>query len=341
MNIVFILLLVITGALWLALFGCASNAHSSDGAGRGIAQALGLFFAIGLWLALAGVLGMSAAKHAFPRVSAFAVFALHPASVAAAIATLSLLGSSYGPRWLLAVALAPPALMLAYAATNYFVASRTPALVTVLPSVVWGVTAALSLCPWPLMLKRSRENAVYVAQLAQQRQASLAADLEAKRREQQARFEKLTPESPLWEWLSLAEPETGFRDQALVGIRQLPRRQRDAEEMLAHGNAWVLKDLPSLDLQPTPALCEGARRCLIADANSYRQTVEVPPSLSVLEPRIRALAPAVKWLIERGCDCSEVLAAYEAAAKTYSDDHYRTDFLAALEAMRQPSTHSR
>src|SRR5262245_56827711 len=76
------------------------------------------------------------------------------------------------------------------------------------------------------------------------------------------KFAELTSNSPLWEWWDFSLPGHPLRDQALAAMRELPRRQIEADAMLQDGFALPMDELVHLDLEATPVLCEAAQRFL-------------------------------------------------------------------------------
>jgi hypothetical protein len=169
----------------------------------------------------------------------------------------------------------------------------------------------LSIAPWPTMRYRSRHRATDQVDAEARR-------IVVDREENRAAFHKLTQDSELSEWLAFRAPDNPLRVQALEGIRRLPRRQADAEELMRRGLDSFWEDVPELDLQATPVICERARHFLLERAE-----------------RIEPYLPTFQWLVDQHCKCDPELAAIETAVQIYPDSPERNRVLAALTRIRQ------
>ena len=105
---------------------------------------------------------------------------------------------------------------------------------TMTSAIVWGAVLMSSLAPLP----RYTAEAISTAERATQRESESKAQAAAedrKRRENLARFEKLTAGSPLWEWAEFIGQGSELDKQAVAGAQKLSHRQADAEVALDRG----------------------------------------------------------------------------------------------------------
>jgi hypothetical protein len=192
-------------------------------------------------------------------------------------------------------------------------------------AVAGGAILLLSVAPWPRVIANANAREKARGQLSR-----------AEQREQQAAFDKLSAESPLSEWQPFIEEGNPLRDRALEAIRGAPRRQADAEAMIAEGYSSPMLELPNLALQPTPALCRNAGVFLQHEADFFRANNATPTPFLVAGTRIRRYLPAMEWLVSHRCDIGESLAAIEAALRDFpevtSPEH--AHFLAAIVRLR-------
>ena len=137
-------------------------------------------------------------------------------------------------------------------------------------------------------------------------------------------FSLLTPRSSLQAWLRFAD-DRKFGVEALIGARSLEHRTGDAIEALSSefdpdGAATVLRFLPTLDLDPTTALCRAAlrevRRQLAAVS---RPPLSGPRSYSALLEETAREQPlaALQWLAAHGCPAEAELADAQALVSAY------------------------
>jgi hypothetical protein len=165
------------------------------------------------------------------------------------------------------------------------------------------------------------------------------AELGRRLREDPAHFSMLTPQSHLKAWLKFAE-DTRWREPALAGARQLPRRTEDAVEiMLADrsGAYILLMYLPALDLQATPAFCAASLRLLHDEfAPIYRPSADDPRSYEELLERLGAGRPldALVWVASHGCDASGVLNEAQQLLRDYQASPERDAILSQLAQLR-------
>jgi hypothetical protein len=189
---------------------------------------------------------------------------------------------------------------------------------------VWGSVLLLCALPWPAVRKQALWNADQVAKHKRQEASALIAHKE--------RFAHLTIDSPLSEWLEFAGWDSDLRNEALQGIRRLPRRQAEAEELLAKGEGAILESLPMLELQATPALCLHASRFLCDFVKSFAKPAENPNSLPLAAHRLERYANALQWFFDHKGDISPGLNCIADFARLHPDSPERQEILARLSA---------
>jgi hypothetical protein len=155
------------------------------------------------------------------------------------------------------------------------------------------------------------------------------------------RFSQLTPKAHLRAWLSF-EDKKEYHDRALAGARTLDHRTADAVEMLkanSVGEPWtVLRLLPQLNLDATPALCDAALWELHKEfARIHRPKPEQPMRYRELLDRLGTgdQFGATIWLASHGCDAETGLNEAESLINTYQDSPARAAMLAKLAALHR------
>lgn len=93
-----------------------------------------------------------------------------------------------------------------------------------------------------------------------------------------------------------------LREKAFARIRDLKRRQADAEQMIARGVPNVVLEIHNLNLQITPELCRVTTEFLRKDADSYKPATPDAPPYSVMAYRIEQFWWNMEWLAGHGCD---------------------------------------
>ena len=105
-------------------------------------------------------------------------------------------------------------------------------------------------------------EAIATAERATQRESENKAQAAAEgrmRRENLARFEKLSADSPLWDWAEFIGQGSELDKQAVAGAQKLSHRQADAEVALDRGVMAVGRPLePPLLPCPEPVLAHQA-----------------------------------------------------------------------------------
>jgi hypothetical protein len=337
MNIFNVLLLGAASVLWMWSMACLGNLHGSDAAGNGLAIAFGVIASIALWIVLLILLSVSAAKGGWPAWTIWAAFVLVPACATADFIAINLLNDTfYKAKWPIVIPQVAPWLLIAYAVWAYY-----PSLRALLPSgitsaAVWGAILILSLLPWPQYLYRSKHRAEDQARAEAEFKASEPQRIEAARQARLDALNKLGPDSDLHEYLDFAGPQDELREQAFERIRHLERRQSDAEALFREGYIYLERDLPELDLQATPPICEGALKYFLTKLDDLRPRTDDPhrPFKNVQE-FIVPYMPGLKWMVEHKCDCGATLDEMDKIARGYDDSPERTQFLAEIAGLRR------
>jgi hypothetical protein len=269
-----------------------------------------------------------------PRWAAIGAGILYPLSVIAAGVAIDL--SYYYPGgWLVLV----PGL-LAPVIALFAMWARLPALHAVLrPDVtsteLLGAIAILILVTPALSYLDELQLPARVARYQEQTEAVMAtraAEWTKHRQENEARFQGLTPDSSLWDYLNPQRIPDGRDEQALAGARQVKSRQTDAVLLLREGKVHWLPQLSQLDLAATPALCEAFGAGLLKEATGPGYDLNVGEDLE------RQL-PNLKWLVGEHCNLDDGLAAAETVIRRITavnrGDQRWAEFLAAIVELRR------
>ncbi len=301
---------------------------------KGLAAIAALAALVLLWVLLGLLLIVGASKGDMPPWGAAAAFILHPLSgIAAGMALVRLGDRSGADQSVIVIMVVLPPLLAAYALW-----AHRPALHAKLPAIptgclLWGIAAAFSAGPVAYMSihdwrQRQRDltaERAYEAEQERQREAERAANL--------ARFERLTPDSPLADWQDFIGKGNELEAQAIAGARALTRRQSDAEAMLTAGNGFPLFHISELDLHPTPAFCAATITFLTRQAADHRPTAPDEPFASEAN-YFDTWFPAMQWLSQQHCDLDPAVAAMEQAVNAYAPGLNRTRVLNALQRLR-------
>jgi hypothetical protein len=195
-------------------------------------------------------------------------------------------------------------------------------------AVVIAATAPLAyLDALQLPARLARQNVEAEAEIAQREAES------AKREEEkEARFQRLTPESSLWDYLDPDRIPDGKREQAVEAARRVKTRQPDAEKLLKEVKLYWLRDLWRLDLEAAPSLCEAFGAALLKDV-----TEQTEYDFSVGED-LELQLPNLKWLVGAHCNLDDGLVVAETrvrrvVAVQHGDPRW-DQFLAAIVELR-------
>jgi hypothetical protein len=335
MTILSGILLALAFLLWIALAGNLATITQNDSASRGLSMAFGALTAIAIWLLLAVVLVMGGVRHGFPPMAKTAALVLHPLSCVSAVLAITMLENRFLPRWPILTPLVAPLVIAAFAVWIFsprMRAWKSPEKATL---TAWGAVLVLTLAPLPLFAMSSKLINERAEEARRSAETALADQEEAERQQNLAGFKRLTPDSHLREWAKFTRSVNPLRDQALEGIRGLARRQADAERMLDERNDFPVLELPHLALEPTPPLCEKARKFMRGYAASSRPRTASPPPYSIVETKLELYLPAIEWLSARGCRCDEELADFENLLMAYGDSTARQRVLETIQRMRK------
>ncbi len=227
-----------------------------------------------------------------------------------------------------------PPLLIAYAPWAYIAPLRESLPVTTIALALGVPVLILSLSPWWPLVQRQQAAAERRVTNDARMAAQHAAQDGDRRQSYAAKLASYTNETPLWDWLSLADRNSPVRDQALAAIRILPRRQADTELMLARGMGWPLLELPNLNVEATPELCAKARATLSRRAQDFRPVQATPPPFAMEARNIEMFFPAMQWLVAQNCDCTAELAEVANSVRAYPDSPERQKFLDRLVQLR-------
>jgi len=317
---------------------------SYGGEGRiatAFSQLYALIAGVPLWIVLGGLLLIGAIKGEMPRWAAIGAGVLYPLSGVAAFAA-GALSYSYPGGWAVLVpAVLPPLIAL------YAMWARLPALHAVLrpdatSAALFGAIAAVTLATVPLAYV---DELLLPARIARQQEKTEALIAEREtawaklKQEDEAKFQRLTPDSPLRDYLNpqtMPPGDAGHR-HALEGARQVKARQIEAVVLIQEGKTRWLTDLSELDLQATPELCEAFDAALRKDA------AQEGPNWNVGEELERQL-PNIKWLVAAHCKLDGGVSAVESRIRLITGAMGEQDggrprwmeFLAVLAQLHQP-----
>ncbi len=324
----FVLVLVIAVFFYAGMVACLSDANSSgsDAFGRGLAAAFGALFGLIVWLLLGILLWIAAVKGEMPRTSAVIAFVLLPLSaIAAAIA------ADFGadaPWWL---PLVPPLLPPPIAAIAVW--ARFPALHRALPPhptaiVLLGSVLALTIAPLPTYIGDQVRRFAEARQAEAERKAAEAAEAE-RRRENLTRFQKLTVDSPLWEWAPFIGKGSELDDRAVAGAKALTHKQADSEEALRRGFGFPLVIFDRIDLDAPPSFCAAAVDFLRRNAAAHPAS-KVDGQFRAAENDYEPYLEGIEWLTRKKCDLDDAIAQTREAVGAYQQTNSRDAFLGVL-----------
>jgi len=310
--------------LWaydLALLGSLTG---SDQAGNSMTQAFAALVMILLWVLLGVFTLIAAIGGQVPPLSLVAAVLLIPASGVAAGAALDLLTQPKAPPflWPMLVSAVVPPLVLGFGLWALLPPLRAALPAGLSSGAVWGLVLAASLAVVPMRQIRQDFNAREAAAAAQ-----AAAGLAA-----------VPADAPLWALLPyLKERGTGALDETVLQrIRYLATRQNDIEIMLDRGDFPFAKlNLASLDLDPTPALCDKAHGLLERRAAALAGAPAAASYRSIAFEADGAIS-ALEWLVGYGCPSEAQIRAWQAALARYPDvgwDTYRLEKLHDPQAL--------
>jgi tetratricopeptide (TPR) repeat protein len=268
-----------------------------------------VLFGFAVWVLLGVLLVIAGVKGNIPAWAGMFVAILLPASaITSAIA--SDLSSSQN-SWVLIEPYALPPLIAAYA--FYARLTGLHRAIPLVPTTIAALVAMtiLTLVPMPQFIARERARAVIEAEREAARKAAdeAAAKVHA---ENLAKFEALTPASPLADWAPFFGKNNEFDERAIAAARKLPHRQEEAIDALHRGMGFPLAEYSRLDLQPTPEFCAASRDCLIAAAASHPGSPDNRAAQDYFDPMLGA----VELLTKENCDLDAAVKAINVATAT-------------------------
>jgi lipoprotein NlpI len=188
---------------------------------------------------------------------------------------------------------------------------------------------ALTLAPMPDYVGQKIAAARLEAAAKVENEARVTAE-EQQRRDNLARFQKLTDASPLWEWAAFFGKASPLDKQAAEGARKLSHRQADAEAALRRGMGFPLVEYVRLDLAATPDFCEAAGNFLSGAAASHPSPGgDANAAYDLIHQYFSPYIDSVEWLTQH-CDLDDAVARLAATAAAYPASSSRDGFLGIL-----------
>jgi len=322
-------ILVFAGAcfFYIAVLACIEDLHYSDAAGRGLAAAFALIYGLVLWTLLGGLLAIAGIQGRMPLWAGITATVLLPLSGVSAAIAVDLFRTE--GRWFSIVPVLLPPVIAAYAMWARLPQTHRALPPTVTSAVAWGAVLLLTLAPLPQFFAIQAEHAAIAARQEAERNAALAQE-EQRRREKLARFEKLTADSPLWEWAEfINDKELTLR--AVQGARALTHRQADAETALHKGMGFPLVEYGQLDLDVTPGFCAAAGDFLREDAAAHPPPdLEPYAAYDVVHQNFSPYLEGIEWLTQKDCDIDDAVTRIAQTVALYPQSSSRDGFLAVL-----------
>ncbi len=326
-----------------AILSMPGGDPGSYGGESNTAVAFSQLYALGsgvlLWIALGILLLLGWINGEMPRWAAIGAGVLYPLSGIAAFVAAGL-AYSYPGGWVVLVPAVLPPLIALYAMWAHLPGLHAALRPEVTSAAGMAAITVAIVATLPLSYLDELQFPARIARQQEQGEAVIAkrdADWAALKQEDEARFQGLTPDSSLWDYLNPQRIPDGRHDQAVEGARHVKSRQTDAVMLLKEGKINWLNELWSLDLEATPALCETFSAELRKEA-----TAKDEPNWNVGEKLERQL-PNLEWLAAQHCNFDAGLAASETRIQLITDAMGRQDgglprwqqFLAALGALHQ------
>jgi hypothetical protein len=317
-------LLILAALLYAATVGSIADLGSTDAAGRALGEAFGVIYGFGLWVVLAAMIVIGGLNGKMPVWAAIVAAILVPASAVASVIAIEFI--KYHTGWQLLVPALIPPLIAAYALW-----ARLPQLHRALPPILtgialWGGVLALTLAPMPDYVGQKIADARLKAAAKVENEAKVTAE-EQRRRDDLARFQKLTDASPLWEWAAFLGEDSPLDKQAAEGARKLSHRQADAEAALRRGMGFPLVEYVRLDLEATPGFCEAAGNFLSEAAASHPSPGgDANAAYDLIHQYFSPYIDSVEWLTQH-CDLDDAVARLAATAAAYPASSSRDGFL--------------
>jgi len=306
-----IVLSALIAPLWVLSLATLASLGNSDAAGNAIGEAYAAIQIIVLWSLLTIMTVIAGIKGAAPKAAAAAALVIVPASGFVAMAAADLLARAHlSPHlWPIVIPAAIPPLVVIWC----FLALRSrmaSIALAALPAMMLAVCVLIQ----PLSLMRRAVDTAETARL-EKYDADLA---------------RVPAGAPMWEWTPFLDTRDDTkRAKVLDSIRSLEQRQGQAETMLDRGD-FPIAYLGFFDLDPTPALCDKARRLLLRQVEPLvLKTANSRPYRDIAGQAADAVA-GMSWLVGYDCSCDAESIAWESMAKDYRDFNFDVYRLAEL-----------
>jgi len=328
-----IALIAIAFLLYSGFLANLLGSRGTDLAGRGMALGFAAIIGLVLWLVLTGLFVLAWFNRRLPGWLALAALIVLPLSAIAAAAAAGL--AEERGWWLMTAPVALPPLLALLALWG-----RLPALHGVLPAgpmtaALGGAIAILTVVPLVMGWIETMPNPQRDAQRAEQRrqyEQETARRAQQAGEEEEARFARLSPASPLGEWLDYLPPDGPRHAEALAGARLVKSRNQDAIALLQDGHLTDLEMLWRLDLDPLQ-VCEAYGAALQAQAMKIDRSQPGSVSASL---DIEWQLANMKWLVAARCELDHALVLAESRVRAIADNARLTDIADQVATMRRP-----
>ena len=324
----FLLVLVVAVFLYVGMVACLGDVHNpnNDAFGRGLAAAFGALLGLIVWILLGVLLLIGWVKGEMPRPAATAAFILLPLSAIAAAIAID--PAPDWPWWLPLVPFMLPPPLAAFAIWARFPALHRALAPNPTSAVLLGIVLALTIAPIPSYVTDQMRRAGDARRAEAVRQAEKSAE-EARQAENLSRFQKLTPDSPLWEWALFIGKSSELDADAVAGAKALTHRQSDAEEALRRGFGFPLVIYDRVDLAASPAFCAASTDFLRRNATAHPAS-KVDGEFRAAENDFDPYLEGIEWLTQKKCDLDDAIARTRETVSGYKQTASRDAFLAVL-----------
>jgi hypothetical protein len=336
------LLTALAAFLTLLFSGFIFHLHDSDAAGNGLAAFYTAVDLLILWIVLAVLLLVCAAREGFPGYSGWLMIPLYLFGAAAEFAAMTLVAEDANVEHKLALQLAAVAIPTLVLLRALWIV--VPPLRTLGPSsvVTWSIAIPLlaaSLVPWPQFIRYTAERQRSIEE-AHSRDATFEADQAKQKEADNAEALAVIAAMPNTKHLpDLLRYTFGYpdnvRDAARAKLATLVVRQEESEELLQDGNENLFLQIPYMDLKPTEALCSGGRKTIAGRLQNFQPQQHDDTLSPDIAWSIEKYLPSMTWLLEHGCDCTPEIAQIEAATMKFADTPERAAFLTKLADLKK------
>ena len=303
----------------------------TDAAGRGLAHAFAAIVGLILWILLAVLLVMGAARGRMPLAATLVAVILLPVAAWGTVEAAELYNRQNAWPFLVPVLLPP--LIAAY--PLWALLPRLHGVLKPLPtSLVLGLAiAALSVLPIALKTYRDRPDPERDARLAAEFKARQEAE-ERRFREEKAQeaaaFAKLGPDSSLMDYQRFMD--TSVRDQAYRDMRKVKSRQADIVVLLQRKGLDGAPILIDLDLQPTAELCQAYGTALASAASQISPKVRSDYGVAAMQ--LEYQLKTIQWLRAHDCNLDQALTLAATNIRAVADSVRFKNFADQLESLR-------